>query len=219
MEQWSSITIGSSLWSCLPGVAVPFQWCVNVGRLRCDLVCQLFVWMRSFSRDELSTEALEHVYGCYGWAYVKLCRLWWQKVCFQIQCQDATVWLLQQVSSHLYLCRFSNLGWNTWREHFKKYEYHKSGLMPGASIKKKMQKQTDLVDLVCMKHSVNVLGHWREEIRISSLHWSKTNRIYQVHGSSRNPNIHRHTRINIHISCGQREDAFISPIQDRTNDH
>lgn len=46
------------------GSQSPFQWCVNVGRLRCDLAGPLFVWMRSFSRDELSTQALEHAHGC-----------------------------------------------------------------------------------------------------------------------------------------------------------
>lgn len=120
-----------------PGVAVPFQWCVNVGWLRCDLVCQLFVWMRSFSRDELSTQALEHVYGGYGCAYVELCHLGWQRGCFQNQHQDVTVWLLQQVSIHLCLCQFLNLAGNTWREFKKKKNITKSGLTPGASIYKK----------------------------------------------------------------------------------
>lgn len=64
MEQWSSITSGSSLWSCLSGVPVPFQWGGNVGRLHCDLLGLLFVWMRSFSQDKSPARALQHINWC-----------------------------------------------------------------------------------------------------------------------------------------------------------
>lgn len=86
MEQWSSITSGSSLWSWFPGVLIPFQRCVNVGRPCCDLGGLLCVW--SFTdRDESTDEEAEHIYG---WNKQKLeahssdsLILWWLAACCQ----------------------------------------------------------------------------------------------------------------------------------------
>lgn len=57
VEQWSSITSGSSLWSWLPGVPISFHQRANVGRLCCDWGSWLFVRIRGrFRHLKISVE-------------------------------------------------------------------------------------------------------------------------------------------------------------------